>query len=368
MADETALIALPATPVAYWFVSAHRIVGFSELRTGQELGATRELPLNLGVAGMSAYLTSDPNAALIEIDRGTAVGHLMLLGFGGHRTPGDVLKAVNEQAAGYAQERLKKFATPGVYLVLQARGELVTAPTEIARDLGGALFAFDAVDKKALRAQYAPLVSAALTAVALTVNTTADVTLVADGIALTLPDGRPLYSVTMTGGNVNVITSRPATDSDARAIEKAMTAVLRDERLRSPSRLLVDALRSSSDRLEAFIFAWAALEMVVRKYTAGCETGEWVRSVPDKHRITAAAIHAAYVDGGYQYYSLAAKSRAFALTHRLGTGEDIAAEVTRIRTAFREPLYHEGAIAEQLPVEAVVALVRRVIEAAVNSE
>lgn len=29
------------------------------------------------------------------------------------------------------------------------------------------------------------------------------------------------------------------------------------------------------------------------------------------------------------------------------------AEITRIRRAYREPLYHEGAIADRLPVEAL---------------
>jgi hypothetical protein len=367
MSEETALTALPATPITYRFVSVHRVVGFCALRTTPELLAAQELPLNLGVEGVTASLSIDPSAALTEVDRGTAIGHLMLLGFQGQRAPADVLKAVHEQAAKYAEERLTTFGASSVYLVLIVRGEIVSTPTEIARDLGDAVYAFDAFDKKALRAQYAPWVSAALTAVALAANTHSDIVRVAEGVAFTLPDGRPLYSVTITGGNVGLIISRPATDTDARAIEKVIAPLMRDDRLRSPSRLLVDALRSTSDRLKAFVFAWAALEMVIRKYTAGCETGEWIGSVPVENRDAAAAICQAYLDGSHQPYSLAQKTRVFALTHHLGTGEDLAAQITRIRTAYREPLYHQGAIGEELPVEAVVALLRKVIDAAVNS-
>jgi hypothetical protein len=368
MADEVALKALPATPITYRFVSVHRIVGFSDLRTTPALQAAREIPLNLGIAGVSATLIVDPNAALSEVDRAAALAHLLLLGFAGQRAPGDVLNAVHEQAAVYAQERLKKFGAPGVYLVLEARGELISTPTEVARDLDGALFAFDAVDKTAIKARYAPLVSAALAAVALSVDTTTDVANVADGISFTLPDGRQLYSVTMTVGSASLTTARPATDKDARAIEMAMAALIGDERLATPAQLLVDALRSTADRLEAFLFAWAGLEMVVRKCTVGCERGEWVLTVPEAFRTIASALHEGFRDGGHPHYSLAQKSRMFALSHRMGSGEDLGAEITRIRRAYREPLYHEGSIADRLPVEALVLLLRKVIAAALNSD
>ncbi len=369
MTDDPTTIHLPATSVRYAFVSVHRIVGFSEIRSGSELRVVRDLPLNLGIADVSARLTADFSADLMEVDRRAALAHLMLLGFAGQREPGPILEAIHEHAVVLAQERLKKLGPSGVYLVLEARGDVITTPTDIARDLGAALLAFDAVDKKALQKQHEPLMSAALTAVALAVNTTVDVSLVADGVALTLPDGRPLYSITVTGGNVSLITSRPATESDARAIESVMTAVLRDGRLGSPTRLLVDALRSTADRLEGFILAWAALEMMIRKYTAGCETGEWVERVSENDRQAAVTLHQAHCDGGHQNYSLAARARVFALTHKMGSGEDLATEVTRIRKAFREPLYHEGAIADrQFPVEAVIALLRKVIAAAVDIE
>ena len=125
-------------------------------------------------------------------------------------------------------------------------------------------------------------------------------------------------------------------------------------------------MRSTNDRLEAFIFAWAALEMVIRKYTVGCESGKWVKTVPPADREFASILHKQFVDGGHQYYSLATKTRVFALTHRFGTGEDLAAEVARIRRVYREPLYHEGAITQHLPVEEVVALAKRLIAAATS--
>jgi hypothetical protein len=288
-------------------------------------------------------------------------------GFQGLTAPGEILRVVHEHAAGIAQDRLKTFGA-SVYLVLEARGELTSTPTDVTRDFGEAMLAHDAVDKKELKARFAQLVGLALASVALRINTTADMQKVIDGVAFTLPDGRPLYSTTLTFGNVSLITARPATENDARAIEKTMASLVSEARLATPSRLLIDALRSSSDRLEGFIFAWAGLEMVIRKFTAGCESGEWVSSVPEAYRTAADALHREFVDQKHQFYSLAQRARAFGLRQGLDSGDELAAEVTRLKKAYREPMYHEGAIAERLPVEAVTALLRQVIDAAAGAD
>lgn len=80
--------------------------------------------------------------------------------------------------------------TSGVYVVIEARGDIVTRRTDIARDLDGATLAIDAVDKQALRARYQAAVTSFLTAVALGMDASFDITAVAEGIAITLPDGR----------------------------------------------------------------------------------------------------------------------------------------------------------------------------------
>jgi hypothetical protein len=168
----------------------------------------------------------------------------------------------------------------------------------------------------------------------------------------------------ISGGNASLTVARPATDQDVGTIQDSLAGLVKNTRLTSPSRLLIDAPHSSGDRLEAFILAWAALEMAIRKCTIGCEAGDWLKGVAESDRVAAAALHQNYLDGGHQQYSLAQKARAFALCHGLGSGDELAAEITGIRKGYREPLYHEGMIAAQLPVEAVVALARRVLRTA----
>jgi hypothetical protein len=330
------------------------------------MAAANELPISLGQAGVTGALTVDPSPALSELDRGAAAGYLMLMGFLGRTVPEDMVKEIHDHAAQRTEERAKRFGPSAVYFLVEARGEIATTPTDNVRDLGAVMLAFDAVDKRALAAQYHALVSAALTAVSLGMDTTPDIAPVSEGVALTLEDGRPLYSVTIIGGNASLTVARPATDQDALKIQHRLTGLLQNARLASPSRLLINALRSSGDRLEAFILGWAALEMVIRKCTIRCETGDWLKGVTENHRDAAAALHQSHVDGGHQQYSLAQKARVFALCHGLGTGDELAGEITAIRRGYREPLYHEGMVAAQLPVEAVVALARKVLQAALT--
>lgn len=348
---------LPATKLRYRFVSVHRIVGLSALPEG------KDLPLRLDYPGAQATLTLDPNPPLAPIDRGTALGYLMLMGFQGHSAGPDILLAVEGLREERARERLERFPA-AVFLVIEARGTVTSIPADAARDLKDAILAFDAVDKEALKRTHQPLANAALTAMVLTLNTSSDVAAVLDGVELALPDGRPLYSFTARMGAARLSVARPATANDVQVFQQTVSKLLNDVRLASPTRLWVDALKSSGDRLVAFILAWAALEMLVRKYTGNCERGEWISAVPQDDRAAAAALHQAFKEADHRSYSLAERVRAFAWMHGFADGDALAAEVTRLRTAHREPLYHEGIILEEtLPTDAVTALTRRLLTA-----
>lgn len=363
MSDEVALVPLAATSVRYRYVSVHRIVGFSALADG------RNLVLNLSLPDTSAYLTADPNASLAEVDHGTAVADLIFrAAFRGQARDGSYLETVQNRGKQLAQERAKQLGSTGVYFVLETRGNLQTVGTEVARDLGGAVLAFDAVNKAAIVADHQPLVSAALSALSIIVDTSSDIIKVTDGISFELPDGRPLYSVTMTANSARVTVARPATQADASKIEDAVGKFLADQRLATPSRLFVDTMRRTEDRLEAFIFAWAALEMVIKKFTVNCETGDWVNTATGDNRTAAKRLHQEFLDSKHKFYSLVMRSHAFCLIHNVAGVDELANEISGIRKNIREPLFHEGKLVEQtLPVEAVSALVRRLLTAALDS-
>jgi len=362
MNDAAVVSQLPAMPVQYEFVSVHRLVGFSYLPD------EREIAIDIGRADVAVSLVGNPNQLLAQLDRSTAVGELMLRAFVGQTVGADILKAVDQRATEYATERAKQHGVPGVFLVLRAFGEIVSQETGISRDLGGAVLAFDAVDKEELKHVHQRLVTAALTAAVLAVDqASADLVKVTEGAFFTFSDGRPLYSMIGTVGGAKVSMARAPTDRDASSIGTLTRQLSESGTLGNPSRLLVDALRSGEGRLEAFILAWAALEMLISKHSSGCESGSWVALVPEQLRPEANSLHAKFIAGGHRYYSLADKVRVFALTYSLGDSEPLAAEVIDFKKRFREPLYHQGTFSEpDLPVEAITRLTKRLLRAVLD--
>lgn len=354
MTEEPPVIPLEAVPVRYRFVSAHRVVGLSALPEN------RDLALNLGKAHVTARLTLDPNTTLAAVDRGAALAYLIFSAvFQGKDSGPNILAAVETEVAQRASKRREAFPN-AVFLLLEAIGQVTSTPTEVARDLKEAVLAFDAIDKAAIQTAHQPLVSAALAAMALNLHTSADIIQLSEGVELTLPDGRPLYSLSIRGGPAKVTAARTATVATAEAFQSAVRALLHDEHLASPTRLWVDAIRSTNNPLEAFILAWAALEMLIRTFTVNCENGEWVSRVPEGVRAAATDLHQAFLAGKHRFYSLADRTKVFALLFGIADGAEIAAELTRVKNAYREPLYHRGVIQEAaLPVDSLIALVRR---------
>jgi hypothetical protein len=354
MTQEPPVVPLEAVPIRYRFVSAHAVVGLSALPE------SRDLALDLGEAHVTARLTLDPNIALAAVDRGAALAYLIFrAAFQGQNSGPNILAAVETEVAERARQRRERFPN-GVFLLLEALGQVTSSPTDVARDLKGAVLAFDAIDKAAIQTAHQPLVIAALAALALSVDASASIIQISEGVELTLPDGRPLYSLSIRGGPAKVIAARPATVATAEAFQRAVRALIHDEHLASPTRLWVDALRSTDDRLEAFIVAWAALEMLIRRYTVDCENGEWISRVPEGVRAAATALHEGFVASEHQFYSLANRTRVFAFLLGITDGVELAAELIRVKNAYREPLYHQGVIQEAaLPVDTLLALARR---------
>ena len=84
MTDEATVLQLPATEIAYRFIAAYRIEGFS--------GPETDLVINLGTEApsASARITGDPNPALEALDRHDAIAESLMLAFVGR--PADLTR------------------------------------------------------------------------------------------------------------------------------------------------------------------------------------------------------------------------------------------------------------------------------------
>jgi phospholipid N-methyltransferase len=356
MAAENTVVPLAAARLRYRFVSISQIVGFSDLREAKDL----ELPLGLDNA--RAFLTLDPSSSVASIDRCTGLAYLAFNGFEGKTTAPEILADLERQRQRIVAERAKSFPA-AVFLIVETHGIITSKATDVSRDLGDAVFAFDAVDKSALIAAHQPQVNAIVCSLLLVINTSTDIVRVLEGIAFTLPDNRPLYTISITMGEARLTHAVAATADHAARFAQIFHSMRANVQLQTPSRLWADASRASTDRLEAFILAWAGLEAILGKYTAGAESGQWLQQVSDARRAEAEKVHGDWRKEGHRGYSLGERIQVFALLTGLDGHEDLAQEIVGLKNRFREPLFHRGEIQEaKLPVDRVRAIVKSLLE------
>lgn len=355
--DEPVTVPLPATEVAYEFVSVHRIVGLTNA------GLEDDKQIDLGDPSAKAVLTINPEPYLTAVDQRQAVGNLALRSLIGQRGDGETGKLLDEIARTIAAERATKHSLPAACIVVSASGRVTTTEGAISRDLGDSVLVFDAVDKEAIKGRHHAIVRDVLTATALVVDqTTLDIVPVAEGVTLSLPDGRPLHSLAFRG-SAKMSTARPATDADLKAMATIFRKVRAMPSLSTPSWLLADALRSGDDDLQGFVLAWAGLEILIKKHASGYEDGQWMAGVGADLLPAAQALHDGFVKAKRLNYRLLEQLEALLIIRKAADRTDLLRDVAEIKNQFREPLFHQGILPRAgFPTERVVRLTRRLME------
>ena len=355
--DDESTIPLLATDAAYEFVSVHRVVGLTTagLETDQSIG--------LDDPAAKAVLTINPQRYLAAVDRSKAVGNLAIRAMVGQRGEGEIQKLLDEIVQTIASERAKAHSLPAACIVVCVSGRTTTIDGVTASDLGDSVLAFRAVDKEAIKARHHALVRDVLTATALVVDqTTLDVVPIAEGVALTLPDGRPLHSVTISG-SAKLSSARPVADADLAAIGSIFRQLRATPSLSTPSRLLADALRSGDDDLQGFVLAWAGLEILIKKHTSGFEDGQWIAKLGADWQPAAQSLHDGFTSAGRKNYRLLEQLEALLFIRRAADRTELLKDVAEIKNQIREPLFHQGTIPKVgFPTERVVRLTRRLME------
>jgi hypothetical protein len=352
---------LPAQTVSYTFISVFRAVGFSAIPDKNASVFTDD--------GVDVAFVDDPTEVLRPIDERGAIAELLLRAvFRGEQTGDDIRAAVDERIAHYVSQRGKAHTNPGVYLVVKVAGAAYAKECK-GRDIGIGVLAIEAVDKREIAASRRALVSAYVTAASISAERTSpEVIKVSEGVCLSLANGRPFYSITFESGQLGLQTSRKLGDEDVESIAKLAMGLMANAMLATPARLLADAVARLNERLEAFILAWAALEILTKKATAGCQNGEWVSQVSTSFRDSASELRDRIQANVPAYYGLADRVRVYGMLYGLDNFEALALETNDIRKTYREPLFHEGALREAgLPVERVLGIVSCLLKGAVGN-
>jgi len=209
-------------------------------------------------------LTNSPDILLADIDRGSAVGRLMLKGLIGQAGDADFAVALEAEVDEIKAERAKSVGAKTV-LVIEANGEIYSVIKEPFREHEGFIVTFDAVNKQDVARIHQSEIQAMKLAVAFESETPSRFASLAEGTYLTNEAGKIVYSIsfTMLGADMTVSRGMSAEGADRISERYAMLQSAGD--LESVERLFSQMSDYGTDRLKAFLSGWAALEILIAK-------------------------------------------------------------------------------------------------------
>jgi len=205
-------------------------------------------------------LTRDPNALLTIIDRGLAIGHIMLAGGGLGRPDVDtaLLSTIDEIQA----ERKKKTLNQAV-LVIEAQGDIEASLKEHYREFDEFIVTWDAIDKQALAKTHRSDINAIKVALAFESQVPPRFTQLTRGVYLTDDvRGKTVYSFTISG-SANMFVSKSLATSGADQISARYRLLRQAKDIEKVQRLFSEMADYRNDRLKAFLSGWAALEILI---------------------------------------------------------------------------------------------------------
>lgn len=205
-------------------------------------------------------LTNSPDILLVDVDRGAAVGRLMLKGFAGHT---DFAVAVKAEIDEIKAERAKSIGTQTT-LIIEANGEIDATINRAFKEHKDFIVTFDAVNKQAVAQMHQSEIQAMKLAVALENDAPSRFAALAEGTYLTNEAGKIVYSINFTMSCDMSLSRGISTDSADRISERyAMLQTMSD--LKSVGRLFSQMSDYGTDRRKVFLSGWAALERLIEK-------------------------------------------------------------------------------------------------------
>jgi len=208
-------------------------------------------------------LTNSPDILLADIDRGSAVGRLMLKGLVGQAGTANFADALEAEVDEIKAERAKSVGAQTV-LVVEANGEIDAAINEPFREHEDFIVTFDAVNKQAVARIHQSEIQAMKLAVAFESETPSRFASLGEGTYLTNEAGKIVYSISFTmSGDLTVSSAMSVEGADRISERYAMLQRAGD--LESVERLFSQMSDYGTDRLKAFLSGWAALEILIAK-------------------------------------------------------------------------------------------------------
>jgi hypothetical protein len=210
-----------------------------------------------------SFLTNNPNPFLLDVDRETALGRLMLKGFTGQRGITEFPIALNAEIEEIKAERAKKVGSRPV-LVVEASGDIETEVTRPFHEYDGFIVTFDCVNKKTVAQTHKPEFDAMKLAVALESEPPSRFAALGDGVILINEEGKTIYSISFAMSSDAAVSSKLTVEGVDRICSR-YTILQRAINIKSVERLFSQMADYETDHLKVFLSGWAAIEILIAK-------------------------------------------------------------------------------------------------------
>jgi len=242
----------------YQYVAVYKLIGVTRPADGKE----QEL-VEYPAIDAKSLITYDIDGHLLELDKASVIGFLILKGIFGKPSIGTFEERLAHELEEKKRKR-EKDVGQGVFVVFKAKGEIETFEPSNMREMPDFIIAFHGAPKQPIRSKYQAPINGLLASFALGSNDMYGVKKITDDVIFFNKDGKPVYSYTFGMNGKAILSTVLKNDSFTFVINNAK-ALGKHQLLVDSARLLSRSLDEDSDDLQTFLSVWAGLEIFIRK-------------------------------------------------------------------------------------------------------
>ncbi len=304
-------------------------------------------------AGLRAILTPQPDAHVKEGDRSLAVAGLIMRGlFNADSISNELGLRIADSVDEIRSSRSKVYGQ-SAFLIIIGIGEVTSFNTGHEQDIEDFVVCFDGAEKDEIRNRFQHLFTAVLIAVARNAEGIIAITKVADSIVFFRPDGKPVYSYSISGGTATLTVARQLANDRMQSIAEQYRLLSMETALNRVQRLILSSFETVDDPLRSFLASWSAFEIFVNKVFGAYETSLF-ESMQNKG---APAVQSKYIERiravMKDKYRLADKFSAISLQLSSGTADVDLDTLLQVKKVRDELSHGESVDESRLPVQSI---------------
>jgi hypothetical protein len=242
----------------YKYLAVYKLIGVTRPADGEE-----QVLVEYPAINAKALITYDVDGHLLELDKASVIGFLMLKGVFGPATKGTFEERLAHELEELKEKR-EKDVGQGVFIIFEAEGEVESFDPRNEREMPDFIIAIDGAPKQPIRSKYQAPINGLLASFALGSDQICGVKKVTDGVVFVNEDGKPVYSYTFEMSGKAIVSTSLMEDSIT-FVKNNAKALGKYQELVDSARLLSRSLDEGSDDLQSFLSVWAGLEIFISK-------------------------------------------------------------------------------------------------------